>query len=74
VMDSTAKTHKAGFEMSEKLRRLDCKYCDTANPVGEPRCIACGAPLGSSQPGTCTKCGQVVAKNARFCPNCGQSL
>lgn len=60
----------ASFELSERLRRLVCPYCDTANPIGEPNCIACGAPLGNSQPRTCYNCGFVLKLNEDICPNC----
>jgi hypothetical protein len=71
TIDATARATGASFEMSERLRRLVCAYCDTANPVGEPACIACGAPLGSLQPGTCRKCGFVIKVGEHICPNCG---
>ncbi len=70
VIDLTAQSYGASFELSERLRRLTCEYCGTANPVGEPRCIACGAPLGYAQPSTCRKCGFVLRHNEPFCPNC----
>jgi len=74
VIDTAARSAGATHELSERLRRMVCAYCDTANPVGEPSCIACGAPLGSEQPETCVICGFVVRRNAKFCPNCGSSL
>lgn len=70
IIEDVAYAVGASFELSERLRRLVCAYCDTANPVGEPRCIACGAPLGSSQPKTCLACGFVIQHNESFCPNC----
>jgi DNA-directed RNA polymerase subunit RPC12/RpoP len=74
VVDGTARTMGAALELSERLRRVTCAYCGTANPVGEGRCIACGAPLGSAQPRTCNKCGFVVLHNEANCPNCGTRL
>jgi hypothetical protein len=71
VIQTTARQMGASQELAERLRRVACDYCDTANPVGEPRCLACGAPLGSSQPFTCMKCGFVVFHNEKNCPNCG---
>lgn len=71
VVDQTARSLKAGHELSERLRRLVCGYCDTPNPVGEPNCVACGAPLGSVQPTACLKCGYVVTTKQSRCPNCG---
>jgi DNA-directed RNA polymerase subunit RPC12/RpoP len=46
AIDNFANLKGATFELSERLRRIVCEYCNTANPVGEPSCIACGAPLG----------------------------
>jgi hypothetical protein len=74
VIENVALMHGATFELSERLQRLKCEYCSTANPVGEPSCIACGAPLGDSQPSTCQNCGFVVKKSETICPNCGKSL
>jgi len=74
VIDGTARSLNAGHELSERLRRLVCDYCDTPNPVGEPSCIACGAPLGGVQPETCPKCGFVVTNKTSRCPNCGTNL
>jgi len=73
VIDQTAQSLNSTQELSERFRRLVCEYCNTANPVGEPRCIACGAPLGNLQPKTCRYCGFVLKSNERKCPNCGKS-
>ena len=74
VIDEVAFTMGASHELSERLRRTSCEYCDTANPVGEPRCIACGAPLGSSQPRLCQYCGYVAVPEDISCSNCGSKL
>jgi DNA-directed RNA polymerase subunit RPC12/RpoP len=74
TIDGVARGASASFELSERLKRVVCEYCGTANPIGEPSCIACGAPLGSAQPATCLHCGFVVKKMEAFCPNCGQKL
>jgi hypothetical protein len=74
VLEKTAGAIGASFELSERLRRLVCEYCLTANPVGEPSCIACGAPLGRSQPRTCQNCGFVVKTDETICPNCKKQL
>lgn len=74
VLDESARINGATMDLSERLRRITCDYCDTANPVGEPRCIACGAPLGSAQPRTCRKCGYVVYHSEATCPNCKSRL
>ncbi len=74
VIDGIARAVGANHELSERLRRIVCSYCSTANPVGASNCIACGAPLGDEQPITCTKCGFVLKREDRFCPNCGTLL
>ena len=74
TIEDTARAQGATFELSERLRRLVCEYCLTANPVGEPSCIACGAPLGKVQPRTCQNCGFVVRTGEITCPNCGNQL
>ncbi|MBI3172588.1 MAG: zinc ribbon domain-containing protein [Chloroflexi bacterium] len=74
VIASSAQARGASKKLSERLRRMECEYCGTANPVGEPSCIACGAPLGKVQPGTCPNCGFVVKTGEKKCPNCGNSL
>ena len=70
VIESTVKDFGASLELSDNLRRLECAYCATANPVGEPSCIMCGAPLGNIQPTTCRHCGFVITKSTTVCPNC----
>lgn len=72
VIDNLARARGVDFELSERLQRLACDYCLTANPVGEPSCIACGAPLGEQQPFTCAHCGFVLKRNESICPNCRQ--
>jgi len=74
VVEGTAKSFEAGHELSRRLQRMVCEFCDTANPGGEPSCISCGAPLGSVQPFTCMKCGFVISKTDKVCPNCKQKL
>lgn len=70
IIERTAQQHGAGRELSDRLKRYACPYCNTANPPGESRCIACGAPLGDIQPRTCLNCGFVVRTFERNCPNC----
>lgn len=74
VIDSTARSLGSGFELSERLSRYVCDYCNTPNPPGESSCIACGAPLGNIQPRTCPNCGYVTYKNETKCKNCGYPL
>ncbi|MCC6146484.1 MAG: zinc ribbon domain-containing protein [Anaerolineaceae bacterium] len=74
VIDSTAHTYGMSTQLSEKLRRISCGYCATANPVGEARCLACGAPLGDTQPLTCKNCGFVITRKESICSNCRQPI
>jgi hypothetical protein len=74
VVDAAAESLNSGFQISDRLRRLVCSYCGVANPVGEPRCISCGAPLGDVQPDSCDKCGFVTTRAEKYCPNCGALL
>jgi len=74
VMDRAARAAGASRDLSDRLKRMECEFCGTANPVGEPSCISCGAPLGGIHPVTCQKCGYVVSVNEKQCPNCGSSL
>jgi len=74
VIAQTVQAKGASTDLSDKLKRLTCEFCNTANPVGEPSCIACGAPLGNAQPKTCRKCGYIVKTSDKICPNCNQTL
>jgi hypothetical protein len=73
-IENVARSAGASFELSERLKRIVCEYCQTANPPAEPSCIACGAPLGGSQLQTCKKCGYVVKGDEERCPQCGNPL
>jgi len=72
VVETVARAAGAKYELSERLSRLICEYCGVANPVGEPTCVACGAPMGKVQPRTCPYCGYVLTGGEKFCPNCGR--
>lgn len=74
VIDRAVVNQGASLKLSERLSRITCVYCRTANPVGEGNCIACGAPLGEAQPTTCAKCGFAVSVQEQVCPNCHQKL
>ena len=74
TIDRVVVTTGASYELSERLRRVECDYCHTANPVGEGSCLACGAPLGNVQPSTCSNCGFAISQLEKICPNCGKTL
>jgi hypothetical protein len=74
LLDRMAANGGASTQFSRRLQRMVCSYCNTANKVGEGRCVACGAPLGDVQPTTCPKCGYVILSDEKHCPNCGTKL
>jgi hypothetical protein len=74
TISETAESLGAAHELSERLRRLMCEYCRTANPVGAPSCVACGAPLGPNQPRACPSCGYLVDHDQTICPECSEPI
>jgi hypothetical protein len=74
AIDRLATTLKASYALSEKLTRIACEYCGSANPLGEANCLCCGAPLGDAHPTACHSCGFAVAVEEAICPNCGGKL
>lgn len=74
VAGKAAQAAGASTQISERLQRLSCEFCNTANPVGQGNCIACGAPLGNLQPRTCPACGFVVLHGEKACPSCKKAL
>lgn len=74
VIAKVARSHGASQQLSARLRRLSCEYCQTANKAGEPSCVACGAPLGKIQPRTCMNCGFVLLAREAVCPQCAKPV
>ena len=74
VIHRTVTASGASYALSERLRKITCDHCGTANPMGEGACMACGAPLGSVHPTTCQNCGFAVTLEEKICPNCSQNL
>jgi hypothetical protein len=74
LIDETARSIGSGFQLSDRLRKYVCEYCQTPNPPGQSSCIACGAPLGGIQPHTCPNCGFVITTNESICPNCQKPI
>jgi hypothetical protein len=70
VVAESVKSLGASTQLSDRFNRMACEFCHTANPVGEPSCISCGAPLGNAQPITCRECGFIIKKSDKNCPNC----
>lgn len=74
IVSNVIRTAGASQELSARLRSVTCEFCRSANPVGASNCVACGAPLGDTQPKTCKRCGYVLTHDEKFCPNCGQVI
>ena len=74
IIDTTVAALGASHTLSERLSRIACEYCGSANPLGESNCLACGAPMGEIHPTTCAKCGFAVSLDETICPNCGKKL
>jgi hypothetical protein len=74
TIDRAAQALGASHELSERLQRIVCVYCETANPIGEGSCIACGAPFGDAHPTACPNCGYPVTNDDVNCPNCKRKL
>ncbi len=73
TIDKTVATAGASHELSDRFARTTCEFCGVANALGEGACIACGAPMGSAQPSSCSHCGFVVRGDEVICPNCGKN-
>lgn len=74
TIDKTVAALGASHDLSDRLSRVTCDHCGTANPLGEGSCIACGAPLGNAQPSACPHCGFVIRAGEITCPNCHRRL
>jgi Double zinc ribbon len=74
MIDEVVRVKGAGMQLSERFSRLTCEYCGSANPVAEPTCVTCGAPLGKVQLKSCSSCGFVIKGSDKTCPNCGQDV
>ncbi|MCI0553876.1 MAG: zinc ribbon domain-containing protein [Anaerolineae bacterium] len=74
TIDKAIATLGASHALSDRLARIACDYCRTANPLGEGSCITCGAPLGNAHPTTCRNCGFAVRTDEEICPNCNRKL
>lgn len=64
----------AALGIQAKEAVVTCPYCGVGNPIGAPKCSACGAPLAEAQPVHCPRCGFLSSADARFCSHCGAPL
>jgi DNA-directed RNA polymerase subunit RPC12/RpoP len=74
TIDQSVANHGASHSLSERLTRITCEYCGSANPLGESSCVTCGAPLGDAHPSSCPNCGFAVGPGEEICPNCNKKL
>jgi hypothetical protein len=74
AIEHAAQAAGATHQLSERLSRVMCEYCGAATPVGDATCLACGAPLGNSQPTACGNCGFVILHGETTCPHCGKAI
>jgi len=73
TIERAAATLGASHELSARLSRISCAYCNTGNPLGNGSCMACGAPLGDIHPTACSNCGYAITNIETTCPNCGHT-
>ena len=71
VVEEYMRSVGAGLGMAPGKMLITCRYCGVGNPVGQGQCSACGAPLADVQPITCPRCGQLLARDVKFCTRCG---
>jgi predicted RNA-binding Zn-ribbon protein involved in translation (DUF1610 family) len=64
----------ASLGLRAEQTMVTCAYCGVANPIGAPKCSACGAPLGDVQPVACPRCGLLMSRQDEFCSRCGATL
>ncbi len=50
---------------------VECPYCGTTAPIGQPNCKACLGSLTSVQPVKCPRCGFVNPPHRQRCGRCG---
>ena len=74
ILETNARSLGSGYELSERLKRIQCEYCNAANPSGAPTCVACGAPMGNLQPRSCPHCGYIIVDHEIICPNCRKKI
>jgi serine/threonine-protein kinase len=64
---------KADLERRRVSKETTCPKCRAANPVRQPYCRQCAAPLTDLTPG-CSHCGKSNRMGSRCCIYCGNRL
>jgi len=74
AVDHYCESVGASLGLATQETLVICPYCGVGNPIGAPKCSACGAGLGDAQPVSCPKCGFLLPRTAGFCSRCGTRL
>jgi hypothetical protein len=64
---------KADLEHRRVTREMVCTECRSVNPVRQPFCQKCAAPLTESMP-PCSQCQKTNRMGCRYCIQCGNLL
>jgi serine/threonine protein kinase len=64
---------KADLERRRIAKEVACPQCRAVNPVRQPYCCKCAAPLTALLPG-CNQCGRANRMGSRCCIYCGNRL
>jgi serine/threonine-protein kinase len=64
---------KADLERRQVSREIACPSCRATNPVRQPYCCKCAAPLTDLMP-PCNHCGKANRMGSRCCIYCGNRL
>jgi predicted RNA-binding Zn-ribbon protein involved in translation (DUF1610 family) len=74
AIDHYCESVGASLGLRSEETMITCPYCGVGNPIGAPKCSACGAGLGEFQPIDCPQCGLVMPHDAKFCSRCGKGI
>jgi hypothetical protein len=69
----SAREVRTDLERRQVTRESPCPKCQAANPVRQPYCKECAAPLTDVSP-PCGQCGKVNRLGSRCCIHCGCRL
>lgn len=64
---------KADLERRRIAKEMSCPQCRAVNPMRQPYCGRCAAPLTALLPG-CNQCGKANRMGSRCCIYCGNRL
>jgi predicted Ser/Thr protein kinase len=70
---SSAREIKQDLERQRVTKESVCPQCQAANPVRQPYCSKCAAPL-TDPTAACGSCGKYNRVGSRYCIHCGNRL